>query len=341
MAAVSMLAPLCAATVLAAEHASAPVTPTEMPVAERVTPTENLAVERAVARMHRGDIIEPALLEQLRDSADGLLLRAWLLAEGRYGVDASLALAREGFQSAAEQGQVAALQWCGQGCITLTPAVRQTLNNAIAQGHAAALYLQSRMSLEAGDAVSADRFLVAAARKRFPQALDALYIDYFLAWSRGVRSAHEAEEKLQRCASEGLVSCYHLLASFYLRHHDVPQALHYALALRWLDAGVYQQFFGRTHIARLIEQLPQQNIEPIRSRVAVQLSRLGSAADPRLNRFGHCARQADILCVEQVATRDRACMLQPFADSYLKTLRDSEGYRACISAGPVGTAEVK
>ncbi len=312
-----------------------------MPVAALTPPAEHFALELAVEKMHRGEIIDTPLLEQLRGSADGLLLRAWLLAEGRYGVAASAESARNAFQTAAEQGQVAALQWCGQGCITFTPAVRKTLDDAIEQGDPAALYLQSRLLLEAGDALGADRLLMAAARKRFPQALDALYIDYFLAWSRGVRSAAEAEEKLRRCADEGLVSCYHLLASFYLRHHDVPQALHYALALRWIDAELYRQFFGRTHIARLIEQLPQQNIEPIRSRVAVQLSRLGAAADPRLNRFGHCASQADILCVEQVAARDRACMLQPFAQSHFKTLRDSDGYRACISAGPVRAAEVK
>lgn len=271
-------------------------------------------------------------LRDLQRSADGLLLLAWLHEHGRYGVHKDGEKAFAYYQQAAEQGQMEAAYYCWQRCLHLTPALLDALERAADNGDPAALFMRAQWLAEQSpeQLEEAGRMLLAAAKGRQLDALSELYVQHFLDWSSQRRSKAEAEAKLQRCADEGVISCYLLLARFYERHQDAEAALKHYLVLQQLDYDLARRYIYAESMAALEQRLPHDSLTLVRARAAVRLVQHPQTGFDKVDRFAVCADDATYDCVRAVVKEDKACMLSHYADTYLAGLRQSRNYRRCM-----------
>ncbi|WP_210398242.1 hypothetical protein [Motiliproteus sediminis] len=267
-------------------------------------------------------------------SPDGLLLLGWLAESGRYGRPRDVSASRALFQRAAEAGSIAALSYCWERCVELTDEVRKRLRQAAESGDPQALYLRYRLAQsEEAEVGAMDQLLLEAARGGQADAIGQLYADHFLSWAGGNRTVMQAARKLERCRAEGIVYCYFLTGSLHQRRGDHGSALFYFQMLRWIDRDLFGRYLSAADISDLVARLPQQSLEPVRNRAAIQLATLAATGNPRLDRFAFCRDSLGVACVSQLAARDGDCVpaVLERAEAF-RGFRDSTGYRACLAA---------
>ena len=298
------------------------------------------AVEKAAKKIITGGRIDPTLVSNLENSADGLFILGWFHEFGAYGFDVDAELAYQYYQKAAERGQMDAAHYCWQRCLNLTPAWLSAMK-VVAGSHDVdtvranpqGLYLYAKWLLrQGGEALSlADKKLLDAAKLRQPQAINELYIQHFLQWSKAKRSFPEALRKLNRCADEGVVACYLLLGSLYQRHGYAQEALLNYLLLQQLDYGLFRNYLSASKLAELEKRLPKGSLPVVQSRVATRLATHPKTGFDAIDRFRVCSPNATYACIRKIVKRDPACMLSYFADSYFIGLRETSAYKNCMN----------
>ena len=325
---------------------------------------------KAAEQIMVGGQIDSLVRSNLENSADGLFMLGWLYEFGGYGFSVNAGLAYEYYQRAAEQGQMDAAHYCWQRCLSMTPmwlaamksaaggngvdrnatsnngnatsnngnATSNNGNAASNNGNAASnnaqgLYLYSKWLVRQGGRALplADKKLLSAAKLRQPQAINELYIQHFLQWSKSKRSFPEALKKLNRCADEGVVSCYLLLGSLYQRHGFAQEALLNYLLLQQLDYGLFRNYLSASKLTELEKRLPKDSLPVVLSRAATRLSTHPRTGFDAIDRFMVCSPNATYACIRKMVKRDPACMLSYFAESYFEGLRETDAYQNCMA----------
>ncbi|MCW8884810.1 MAG: SEL1-like repeat protein [Motiliproteus sp.] len=283
-------------------------------------------------RLRSGVPVDDGLTQQLLDSADGMFALGWLYEHGSYGFPVRGETAYDYYQRAAEMGQMDAAHYCWWRCLHFTPALIKALRLSAEKGDPQGLYLHAMwQARQSGTALAtADQNLVAAAKQKHPEAISELYMQHFLQWSGVKRSFDEAQEKLTRCADEGVVVCYLLLGALHQRHGNAEEALLNYLILQQLDYGTFRQYLSFSRLASLEQRLPSASLAVLHSRVATRLANHSATGFDVLDRFKVCASDATYSCVRALVKRDQVCMLGYFSDAEFAGFRQSAAYRDCM-----------